>query len=223
VGCSVEGCTSPGKLTRGWCPKHYQRWRKYGTPDVYAARMCAECGEVFDPPTGNTLLCSKRCENSRRESRRKVPCSDCGKLTWPSRQREAPTCQPCRRSAPAHGTRKGYRENRCRCDLCKQWVADQWRAQYRRLRARGSARLRITPELRADIYERDDWTCRICLEPVDRDAEPLTSWYPTLDHITPQSRGGTHDPSNLRTAHHWCNLALNDGRCYSEVDFRASA
>ena len=30
--CSVDGCVKAGKLTRGWCPMHYQRWRADGDP-----------------------------------------------------------------------------------------------------------------------------------------------------------------------------------------------
>lgn len=30
--CSIEGCGLSGKLTRGWCPSHYSRWRRHGDP-----------------------------------------------------------------------------------------------------------------------------------------------------------------------------------------------
>lgn len=30
--CSVEGCEGRGKTTRGWCDKHYARWRMHGDP-----------------------------------------------------------------------------------------------------------------------------------------------------------------------------------------------
>ncbi|RTL65918.1 MAG: hypothetical protein EKK42_20445 [Pseudonocardiaceae bacterium] len=33
--------------------------------------------------------------------------------------------------------------------------------------------------------------------------------YASLDHIVPQSCGGTHDENNLRTAHHICNSLRN--------------
>ena len=34
--CSVEGCEKPA-VARGWCPKHWWRWRNYGTTDIYSA------------------------------------------------------------------------------------------------------------------------------------------------------------------------------------------
>lgn len=32
--CNIPGCGNGGKLTRGWCSKHYQRWQSNGDPTV---------------------------------------------------------------------------------------------------------------------------------------------------------------------------------------------
>lgn len=75
----------------------------------------------------------------------------------------------------------------------------------------------VGPRRREKLYVRDGWKCQICFEVVDlgdcsfvvgKDgakhfaAGPL---YPSLDHIVPQSKGGGHESSNLRTAHMKCN------------------
>lgn len=31
--CSVDGCERADKLVRGWCPKHYARWKRHGDPN----------------------------------------------------------------------------------------------------------------------------------------------------------------------------------------------
>ncbi len=54
------------------------------------------------------------------------------------------------------------------------------------------------PEKRKEIYDRDNWTCGYCGDSVSQDNA-------TLDHILPQSKGGTHGKSNLRTACLMCN------------------
>ena len=32
MGCAVEGCESEGRLIRGWCYRHWSRWRHHGDP-----------------------------------------------------------------------------------------------------------------------------------------------------------------------------------------------
>ncbi len=56
-------------------------------------------------------------------------------------------------------------------------------------------RMRISEELRNEIYERDGWKCLEC-----GSIENLT-----LDHIIPFSRGGKTEKNNLRTLCRRCN------------------
>lgn len=49
--CLIEGCGKAPGSARGWCPAHYQRWRKYGDPLGVAAprkplpkRSCSVAG-----------------------------------------------------------------------------------------------------------------------------------------------------------------------------------
>lgn len=78
-------------------------------------------------------------------------------------------------------------------------------------------RANVRGRVRLAIYERDDWTCQLCREPIDREVHYLDDWAPSLDHIEPQSHAliPDHSPTNLRTAHRWCNAVrgahgLND-------------
>lgn len=44
IKCSIEGCESTA-LSRGWCSKHYYRWRRNGDPEkVRGTTQCAEPG-----------------------------------------------------------------------------------------------------------------------------------------------------------------------------------
>lgn len=63
---------------------------------------------------------------------------------------------------------------------------------------------------RIAIYQRDDWTCHICGDPVDRDAVVPDLAAPVLDHVVPLARGGSHHEANLRTAHFYCNSVKRD-------------
>lgn len=52
--------------------------------------------------------------------------------------------------------------------------------------------------------------CHLCSTPVSTVAKAPHPKAPSLDHITPKSKGGTDDPSNLALAHFGCNSARRD-------------
>ena len=129
-----------------------------------------------------------------------------------------------------HGA-SGYRRG-CRCEACKAGQAEKmlnyaasYRAKngvhpttiYRRNfreangywpNARGSDW--IHPKLRTEIYERDNWTCYICLERLDASTPVNDPSALSLDHIQPRSKGGTDDPENLKTCCRGCNVRKSD-------------
>lgn len=64
--CAVDGCDRSGKLTRGWCSKHYQRWRAYGSVGNDGPKPCCDCNDTFVPATAR----QKRCTNCRAKRKR---------------------------------------------------------------------------------------------------------------------------------------------------------
>lgn len=65
-------------------------------------------------------------------------------------------------------------------------------------RGRNGSTSWIRKSTRFAIYHRDGWRCAFCVRAV----HPGTA---TLDHIRPESRGGTHASTNLTTACGRCN------------------
>ena len=63
---------------------------------------------------------------------------------------------------------------------------------------------------RRRVFDRDDWMCRLCHEPVHREAEVPHPLAPTIDHVVPLARGGTHEMANVQTAHFECNRLKAD-------------
>ena len=57
------------------------------------------------------------------------------------------------------------------------------------------------------LLRRDGKKCWLCREPIDLDAPFNDPYAPTLDHVTPQARGGKTVLENLRLAHFRCNSA----------------
>lgn len=80
----------------------------------------------------------------------------------------------------------------------------------------------VRPSDRRIVFERDGFVCQLCDEPTEPDADPLSDWYPTVDHIVPQSKGGGHEPENLRCAHRWCNSVRGDDTYYTIAILRRS-
>ena len=78
--CNVTGCPDPS-ISRGYCARHYQRWRKYGNAlitktHVFETRtpVCLECGGPIAP--GRQKYCSTICSHRRAkrlQQRRKRP------------------------------------------------------------------------------------------------------------------------------------------------------
>lgn len=64
----------------------------------------------------------------------------------------------------------------------------------------------LRKDLRLAIYLRDDFRCIYCLTDL-RDAEPFDI---SLDHIVPNSQGGTNEPGNMVTACRSCNCSRGD-------------
>lgn len=58
----------------------------------------------------------------------------------------------------------------------------------------------------AEVFERDNWTCGICAEPVDRDLRFPDPMSVSLDHIVPLALGGDHSRANTQCAHLTCNV-----------------
>lgn len=71
---------------------------------------------------------------------------------------------------------------------------------------RGYKGVCIRRDLRLAIYLRDRFTCLYCLADL-HGADPRDL---TLDHVIPDSEGGSNDPSNLITACRHCNCSRQD-------------
>lgn len=68
------------------------------------------------------------------------------------------------------------------------------------------------------LFSRDDGICWICGERCDYNDHSFDTngnfivgpSYPSIDHVHPISKGGSHTWDNIRLAHHYCNTLKND-------------
>jgi len=88
-------------------------------------------------------------------------------------------------------------------------TAEHARVQQDRERAE-AAGVAFEPLHRLEVYERDEWTCRLCALPVSWFLRWPHDWSPVLDHRVPLALGGDHVAANVQLAHAICNAWKRD-------------
>lgn len=56
------------RVARGWCVRHYERWKTYGSPTGAYRRQgaCDRCGAEFEARSPKKRFCSERCQRANR-------------------------------------------------------------------------------------------------------------------------------------------------------------
>lgn len=123
-------------------------------------------------------------------------------------------CTKCGEVKPATreffgSTPKGNLRGSCR--VCGRKVSKQYdknnpdsvlrRAVTRQKRCDG---WKPSAALKQRLFQEQDGCCALCLEPMV-EAEILNSDCLQVEHLTPVSRGGSHDEDNLVLSHRGCN------------------
>lgn len=201
-------------VARGMCNNHYTQWHRATNAK---SAVCERCGSEFKADRASRRFCSPVC--SRRSN------GEQARPVWEALRRsrlpvlfvgarmvcDVPLSHPSR----SQRFRSGRVFVSGACARCGEQftIVDQLAARFcsarcaqRTERAR-TERFRIASRVRLAIYERDDWTCQLCLEPIDSTLNPLDSWAASLDHIECQSwvLFPDHSPQNLRACHRMCN------------------
>lgn len=57
------------------------------------------------------------------------------------------------------------------------------------------------------IFERDQWHCQICGEQINSSLTWPHPLSPSIDHVLPLSRGGSHTYDNVQASHLKCNIS----------------
>lgn len=186
-------------------------------------RTCIECGTAFETTSTVKRYCTARCRYKTRDRSRMYPCTVCGEpMHRGSTNRGEGKSIHNRCRSKEHGTTR-YRSG-CRCDVCRAAVAERQRNYAKQYQERTGQSLRrkyerptsvstwISTQRRHAIYERDNWTCQLCMKPVDKTLPALDRMAATLDHIECQSwvLVPDHSDQNLRLAHRSCNSKRRD-------------
>lgn len=195
--CSIDGCEKP-TLARGWCSVHWTRWQRHGSPTarirgevVNGCRECPACGidkTLSAFPEGRTGTC-RDCDARRARIRRTF-------VPWECQSTSEFECRTCGETFSGNARNSTFCSREC------------FRADYGQRSQRRKQRLSEVERenfKRTEIFERDEWRCGICGDPID----PSISWPArmcgVIDHVIPVSRGGSDTRANVQAAHNRCN------------------
>lgn len=169
-------------------------------------RSCA-CGRAFmihERERNRRKWCSEACRlRAYRERNPRPP--------KPPKPKRGPTlnvhaCVECAHEFLAKqrgGSAPSYCSHECRLRReARRFRRDRDKERERRLRAAW-----VEEVDRVVVFERDGWTCQLCGELCDRDAQVPDRRAPTVDHVIPLARGGLHSYANVQTAHLSCNAS----------------
>ena len=214
--CSLQDCDRR-QIARGLCKMHWKREHGSRTKHPIACQTCG-CEWLSDRKDGR--FCSDACKGLAYRRSRAIVGPVEPSLCW------LPDRHPARQPTPR--IRTWYAG---RCSWCQvSFVDNQPTARFCSPRCEGSAararrgRFIIPPQRRLAIYERDNWTCQLCMDLVDASLPASDMWAATLDHIECQSWTlvPDHSDANLRLAHRWCNSVRGDERHASASALRIS-
>lgn len=177
--------------TGGYERDRAKRLAEY-VPKPITTRQCTTCNRAFTAKRVDAKFCSTRCST---HFKRINPDGSC-------------VTTDCHRTAEARGlcATCWKRDGRATGRIASDPWDDRRKANYHRRRALKVA-TQVEDIIPRAIYERDGWTCGLCALAVDQRKawpDPLS---PSLDHVTPLSKGGTHTHDNVQLAHLTCNVS----------------
>lgn len=194
-----------------------------------------ECNATF-PPRPGKKYCSTKCKKQtslavRRENNRKAMpphCLQCAAPIPATRRANAHYCSATcserattvKRTAKRRANTTGPTVMRCtRCDTTVEWKPNRKycppcaKDSHREAKYRGRVaykhrirNLRLETIDPLQVHKRDQWTCSICHDPIDPTLKYPHQMSASIDHVIPLSRGGTHSPENVASAHLDCNV-----------------
>ena len=229
--CKVDGCERP-RLGRGLCPPHYSEWHRSQRRYEVTCQFCGErakvgrkrdrhCSQACAMKTVAKLKVEANAANAgmsvedwkslrkprlsrlEKASRKaeKAAAGKRGRTIWVARK-----CKICTTSFLTQSSATG----RCCSEICtkknkRENIHDRARRRRARLKNVYTTRVRSSA-----IFTRDKYRCHICGKKTDPKKSVPHPKAPTIDHLVPLAKGGTHEPANVATACFICNATKRD-------------
>lgn len=168
---------------------------------------CSKCGRLFIRNHGLQKLCDSCNKDAIKKQymqklKKPVYCKECGILFLRKRGNQLYCSEKCKRKA--------------------EYRIKEINRRYK-LKENGRIDWNITLD---KLIKRDKGLCKICGQAIDindyyyddKGNFIAGNDYPSIDHIRPVSKGGTHTWGNVQLAHRRCNSNKNDNNTYESVN-----
>lgn len=164
--------------------KHIGRYTSLiGWHNKVYIHTCKQCGSYYITNTNiKTYYCSRSCKcESKRNPFVQKRCKECGKHFSTFKSNQVFCSDNC-------CNKYGYRQKEIirRNKIVSNGRVD-WDISIKRL------------------LKRDGRDCYICKHPMKFNADTNDPFYPSIEHVKPISKGGTHTWDNVKLAHRKCN------------------
>lgn len=152
---------------------------------MHGWRQCDWCNASFWS-RGSGTTCGSGCWRHAKQGATR-PCELCGQEIDRRSELGRRQCKACRVSV--------MKARRDRLDIQRRTRREtQW----------------VEHVSRSVVFRRDRYQCWICLGMVKRKYDSNDPASPTIDHVVPLAKGGSHSYANCRTAHAICNSLKSD-------------
>lgn len=169
----------------------YQYQKETGCNKIHT-QICKYCGRSFNSAVKQRTYCSEECANKDKTKHDSI-CINCEKEFTKDKRKSGKFCSRECFLNFIGGNKWANKNHNKLDDSTSIRRAKKFNVKYEH----------IDP---LEIYERDNWICKICGKPVDGNLAYPNPMSASLDHIKALSRGGTHTKDNVQLAHLLCNI-----------------
>lgn len=182
--------------------KEIEKANRVRKENEYTETTCIECGKIFSRCGNAQKYCSDECYNNAHSIRQILikECVECGQKF------------------------ETYHNGNLYCsDKCRNKRANRIKTVSKDKRIRRNGKIDYSISLKK-LYKRDKGICYICGKECNPKDIKMTEEgyyiagdnYPSIDHVMPIAKGGTHTWNNVRLAHRYCNMIKSDNIIYQE-------
>lgn len=183
-------------------------------------KKCKECGAKFTTNQKQQTYCSRKCSERSEAKRQKERATIARLENWKANPL---VCKQCGVYFVKKDGKQKYCSRECRCrwnneNKSRELLAKRDLKRYHTMMGNGHYDRSISVK---SLVERAGLKCGICGEFTDMGDHYFKNGtfiagenYPSVDHILPISKGGTHTWDNVQLAHRRCNTKKKDKLSY---------